>query len=231
MPASATSACCASWRGQAAAAPTHPRRSATSSRRSRTSPARFARATPWATCPPTPRTTAPTATSSSECSSPASERRRCTSATATSRRSTNMGDELSLFSAKLPPRRRRHGLVVLERVLLLVALCTLGYVAATLGGAALYQKYESRQLDEILRSGPPPAAGSGTVTLGPRRIIGRIEVPRLGVSTIIKEGDDARTLDLAVGHIRGTALPGGRGNIGLAGHRDTFFRRLQHIET
>jgi sortase A len=142
-----------------------------------------------------------------------------------------MGDELSLFSAKLPPRRRRHGLVVLERVLLLVALCTLGYVAATLGGAALYQKYESRQLDEILRSGPPPAAGSGTVTLGPRRIIGRIEVPRLGVSTIIKEGDDARTLDLAVGHIRGTALPGGRGNIGLAGHRDTFFRRLQHIET
>ena len=58
-----------------------------------------------------------------------------------------------------------------------------------------------------------------------------IEIPRLGVSTIVKEGDDARTLDLAVGHIRGTALPGGRGNIGLAGHRDTFFRRLQHIES
>ena len=142
-----------------------------------------------------------------------------------------MSDELNLFSAKLPPRRRRHALVLLERVLLLVAFCTLGYVAATVGGAALYQKYESRQLDEILRSGPPPAAASGTVTLGPRRIIGRIEIPRLGVSTIIKEGDDARTLDLAVGHIRGTALPGGRGNIGLAGHRDTFFRRLQHIET
>ena len=142
-----------------------------------------------------------------------------------------MGDDLSLFSAKPPARRRRRALVVLERVLLLVALGTLGYVAATLGGATLYQKYESRQLDEILRSGPPPATAAGALTQGPRRIIGRIEIPRLGVSTIIKEGDDARTLDLAVGHIRGTALPGGRGNIGLAGHRDTFFRRLQHIET
>ena len=45
----------------------------------------------------------------------------------------------------------------------------------------------------------------------PRRVIGRIEIPRLGVSTIIKEGEDARTLQLAVGHIRGTALPGARG--------------------
>jgi sortase A len=142
-----------------------------------------------------------------------------------------MGDELSVLSVKPLPRRRRLALVVLERVLLVVALATLGYVAATLGGATLYQKYESRQLDEILRSGPPAETASGTVVPRPRRIIGRIEIPRLGVSTIIKEGDDARTLDLAVGHIRGTALPGGRGNIGLAGHRDTFFRRLQHIES
>ncbi len=142
-----------------------------------------------------------------------------------------MGDELSLLSVKPPPRRRRLALVVIERLLLLVALSTLGYVAGTLGAARLYQQYESRQLDEILRSGPPSAIAPGTAAQNPRRIIGRIELPRLGISTIIKEGDDARTLDLAVGHIRGTALPGGRGNIGLAGHRDTFFRRLQHIES
>jgi sortase A len=36
-------------------------------------------------------------------------------------------------------------------------------------------------------------------------------------------------LQLAVGHIPGTALPGEDGNIGLAAHRDTFFRRLQDI--
>jgi sortase A len=141
-----------------------------------------------------------------------------------------MSADLSLFTPAPRPARRRVVLVVLERVLLLVALASLGYVAGTLGGAALYQDYESRQLDAILRSGPRPSTPAGTAAPAPRRIIGRIEIPRLGVSTIIKNGDDARTLDLAVGHIRGTALPGAPGNIGLAGHRDTFFRRLRYIK-
>jgi len=34
---------------------------------------------------------------------------------------------------------------------------------------------------------------------------------------------------LAVGYIPGTALPGDLGNFGLAGHRDTFFRKLRDI--
>jgi len=141
-----------------------------------------------------------------------------------------MGNELQPSSTARPSRRRGLALLIVERVLLLVALSTLGYVAGTLGGARLYQDYESRQLDAILQSGPPAADTSSVAVSRPRGVIGRIEIPRLGVSTIVKEGDDARTLDLAVGHIRGTALPGALGNIGLAGHRDTFFRRLQHIE-
>jgi sortase A len=46
----------------------------------------------------------------------------------------------------------------------------------------------------------------------------------------VRTGSDARTLQLAVGHIPGTAWPGENGNVGLAGHRDTFFRRLRDIE-
>jgi LPXTG-site transpeptidase (sortase) family protein len=49
------------------------------------------------------------------------------------------------------------------------------------------------------------------------------------VSAVIRAGSDARTLRLAVGYIPGTALPGDRGNFGLAGHRDTFFRKLRDI--
>jgi sortase A len=60
--------------------------------------------------------------------------------------------------------------------------------------------------------------------------VGRIEIPRLGVAAVIKAGTDARTLQLAVGHIPGTSLPGEPGNVGLAGHRDTFFRRLGSIK-
>ena len=51
----------------------------------------------------------------------------------------------------------------------------------------------------------------------------------IGVSAVIRAGSDARTLRLAVGYIAGTAFPGDRGNVGLAGHRDTFFRKLRDI--
>ena len=62
-------------------------------------------------------------------------------------------------------------------------------------------------------------------------MIGRLEIPRLNVSAIVRAGSDARTLRLAIGHIGGTAFPGEPGNVGLAAHRDTFFRRLGDIHT
>jgi sortase A len=60
-------------------------------------------------------------------------------------------------------------------------------------------------------------------------IIGRIEIPRIGVKAIVRESTDSKTLRRAVGHIEGTAFPGQLGNVGLAGHRDTFFRSLRDI--
>lgn len=124
-----------------------------------------------------------------------------------------------------PPRGRR--LRWLERLLLVIGLASLGYYGYVSAEALMYQAYENRELDAILASGPapptrrmPPAAGSS---------IGRIDIPRLGVSAIIRAGSAARTLRLAVGHIAGTALPGDEGNVGLASHRDTFFRRLRDI--
>ena len=65
---------------------------------------------------------------------------------------------------------------------------------------------------------------SGTTT------VGMIEIPAVGLATRVLEGSNARTLRLAVGHIPGTALPGPSGNVGLAGHRDTFFRPLRRIK-
>jgi len=62
-----------------------------------------------------------------------------------------------------------------------------------------------------------------------RSVIGRLEIPRLKLSVMVREGADERTLSRAVGHIPGTALPGKIGNVGLAGHRDTFFRALRDI--
>ena len=46
---------------------------------------------------------------------------------------------------------------------------------------------------------------------------------------MVREGDDDTTLDLALGHIPSTGMPGVRENVGIAGHRDTFFRALRNI--
>jgi sortase A len=61
-------------------------------------------------------------------------------------------------------------------------------------------------------------------------LIGRMEISRLGLSAVVVEGIGKRTLRRAVGHIPGTALPGRSGNVGIAGHRDTFFRPLQDVQ-
>lgn len=60
--------------------------------------------------------------------------------------------------------------------------------------------------------------------------IGRLEIPSLGVSTMIIEGTSHKTLRRGVGHISGTGLPGRPGNIGLSAHRDSFFRPLRNIK-
>jgi sortase A len=48
---------------------------------------------------------------------------------------------------------------------------------------------------------------------------------------MVAEGTRPRVLRVAVGHIRGTALPGQTGNVVLAAHRDTFFRRLGELKS
>jgi sortase A len=134
--------------------------------------------------------------------------------------------------ASPPPRR---GLRLLERLLLIVGIVCLGYYAYVSAETALYQAYETRELDSILAAVPPAPGPAVTLPLPPRprpvagTTLGRLEIPRLGVSAIVRAGSDARTLRLAIGHIGGTALPGEPGNIGLAAHRDTFFRRLGEI--
>jgi sortase A len=132
----------------------------------------------------------------------------------------------------LPPHAHRRGYRVwwtLEWLLLLIGLVSLGYFTYVVVESRLYQALENRELDAILASAPPLATPTLRPPPVPGSVIGRIEIPRLGVSAIIRAGSDARTLRLAVGHIPGTAVPGELGNIGLAGHRDTFFRRLRDI--
>ena len=67
---------------------------------------------------------------------------------------------------------------------------------------------------------PRPAIGS---------VLGRFEVPALKMAWTVLEGTDDKTLERSVGHVEGTALLGEPGNIGLAAHRNTHFRKIEWI--
>jgi sortase A len=58
-----------------------------------------------------------------------------------------------------------------------------------------------------------------------------LRIPRIGLEVPVLEGTDELTLDRAVGWIEGTARPGEPGNVGIAGHRDGFFRGLKDVKS
>lgn len=56
-----------------------------------------------------------------------------------------------------------------------------------------------------------------------------LRIPSIHLEVPIFDGTDELTLNRGVGRITGTARVGQRGNLGIAGHRDGFFRGLQDI--
>jgi len=124
-------------------------------------------------------------------------------------------------------------------LLFAIGISALGFVGYAVAEANLFQTYQSWRLDRALRNAPAsspsqvslPFLGNNAHHPAPAvgTSLGRIEISRIGVSVIVVEGDDEKSLQRAVGHISGTAVPGEQGNIGLAGHRDTFFRALRNI--
>ena len=98
---------------------------------------------------------------------------------------------------------------------------------------AVSQMWANHELDHrIARQQPStaPAPGVRPAPLANGALIGRLEIPRLKLRAVVREGAGRATLDVALGHIPGTALPGQPGNVAVAGHRDTLFRGLRHIE-
>lgn len=123
-----------------------------------------------------------------------------------------------------------------RRGLLAVAAACASTVALAHIRAQAYTTLEQDRLDSVLAGEGPDAPGLPSAATGraraearPGRAWGRFEVPRLGVSVLVAEGVDERTLGVAVGHFPGSAFPGEVGNVALAGHRDTVFRVLEDV--
>jgi sortase A len=127
-----------------------------------------------------------------------------------------------------------------QRALFACAVLLLGYCGFALADTWIFQRREAMDLDRMLSEPRSPAGNTAQPEFHTRQkgvpaaamhgLIGRIEIPRLRFSAVVVEGIDSTNLRHAVGHIPGTALPGEPGNVGLAGHRDTFFRPLKDLK-
>jgi sortase A len=113
--------------------------------------------------------------------------------------------------------------------LFIAGALAVSYVALTLLRAKLYQKAADSDLNKRVIEQEQHKVSLPRAVTKEGDLLGRIEIPRLGMTVAILEGTKSSTLRLGVGHIGGTALPGDPGNIGIAGHRDTYFRSLKDI--
>ena len=137
----------------------------------------------------------------------------------------------------------------LERLLLGFGLLMLAIYMGALAHKALL----SRAALQTLKSDQPSSADPSTVELAAgkpdvtlwslKRIkayenslatrvapaIAILRIPKIGVEVPVLEGVDDWSLNRGVGRIPGTAPVGENGNIGIAGHRDGFFRGLKDV--
>jgi sortase A len=140
-----------------------------------------------------------------------------------------------------------------ERLLLVLGLALLAlYVATRIHSAVLSRaavlSFEASQTQSSVRQ-EPSGGGQGSFRVdfslwSEQRIhaykqslaqhfdqpLALLRVARIELEVPVLDGTDDLTLNRGVGRIVGTARPGARGNIGIAGHRDGFFRGLKDLK-
>ncbi len=128
------------------------------------------------------------------------------------------------------PLRRQVG-----RALLIAGGLALVACLGVLIDATLFQQSLSRRLEALGALGEArPTLSRAAATRREAKasgLVGQLEIQRLDLSVMVVEGTGSGVLARGVGHVPGTAFPGERGNVGLAGHRDTYFRPLRNIRS
>ena len=134
----------------------------------------------------------------------------------------------------------RWSLQCLERALVAVGVLSLGYYSYMSVEARQFQREQAAVFEALWTpdaSTPPgapaaakaPDAPSAHDAPGAPGVLALLDIPRLHISTPVLSGDDAATLDLAVGHLPDTPKPWEPGNSAFAAHRDGLFRPLRNV--
>jgi sortase A len=127
----------------------------------------------------------------------------------------------------------------------LVGFCAFAYIAGRAYSHMTVAKFHSA-VGNQKAGGPPPHAGAMPVDYSlwsEKRIheyevtlaehfdeaLGLLRISKINLEVPIFDGTDDRILNRGVGRIIGTAHIGQQGNLGIAGHRDGFFRGLKDV--
>jgi LPXTG-site transpeptidase (sortase) family protein len=84
--------------------------------------------------------------------------------------------------------------------------------------------------EEKRNANPESAKGNAQPGSSSGEPLALLRIPRLHLEVPVLTGTDEVMLNRGVGWIAGTSLPGGEGNMGVAGHRDSFFRPLEEVQ-
>jgi sortase A len=157
---------------------------------------------------------------------------------------------------KPEPKKAEVAMTIAGRLLVVIGAVLLGvYVvarihAAVMSRAALREFSQAEQAQQK----DPPTSTAAEAPLGVKhkvdfslwsmkritayedslsqrfaRPLAVLEIPKIGVEVPVFDGTDDLTLNRGVGRIIGTARVGRGGNVGIAGHRDGFFRGLKDV--
>jgi sortase A len=125
----------------------------------------------------------------------------------------------------------RRLLLIAQSTLALGGAASLLYTGAVAARVIVLQTRESRMFNSTAAPdhAAPRHAAAHQKAAREGTVIAELTIPSLSMSSMVVEGVSADSLSVGPGHIPGTALPGQRGNVGIAGHRDTVFRALRKI--
>jgi sortase A len=119
---------------------------------------------------------------------------------------------------------------VCQSLLLLIGVGSLSYSGWSYIDQFIHERGERKAFDQARESRASALPGA-EVPAPAEPFKAKLMIARLNLTTMVEEGVGEDTLRHAAGHIPLTALPGQLGNIGVAAHRDTLFRKLKGIRT
>jgi sortase A len=145
-------------------------------------------------------------------------------------------------------RSRRAERVLIGLGLALLAVWGGAWIFTTISSRTAVKRFEMDQKQGAAINSTPavsPAVGSrvnftlwdpkrvqeylSSANLAASKPLAVLRIPKIDLEVPVYNDTDDLTLNRGVGRIIGTAQMGGRGNLGIAGHRDGFFRGLKDL--